>query len=88
MAIPNPQQQAAAGSLTSVGPVQEGRNVTAAIYVRVSSASRSRHGDATSFDQNPDVQEQPLRDLLAQRGWKLHRVYSNRTRGAKERRPV
>jgi len=59
----------------------------AAIYVRVSTSHRSQHGDATTFDQNPAVQEQPLRDLVAQRGWQLHQVYSDRSSGAKERRP-
>src|SRR5215467_6730129 len=61
--------------------------IRAAIYVRVSTASKSQHGDAVSFDQNPEVQEQPLRELVAQRGWHLHRVYSDRMSGAKERRP-
>jgi DNA invertase Pin-like site-specific DNA recombinase len=59
----------------------------ACLYVRVSTASKSRQGDATSYDQNPSVQEQPLRELLSQRGWKLHEVYSDRASGAKERRP-
>ena len=58
----------------------------AAIYLRVSTASRSRQGDGTGYDQNPAVQEQPLRDLIAQRGWELHKVYSDRASGAKERR--
>ena len=61
--------------------------IRAAIYVRVSTASKSQHGDAVSFDQNPEVQEQPLRELVMQRGWQLHRVYSDRMSGAKERRP-
>ena len=61
--------------------------MTAAIYVRVSTASKSKQGDAVNFVQNPDVQEQPLRDLVAQRGWEVHRVYSDRMSGAKERRP-
>ena len=33
------------------------------------------------------MQEQPLRDLIAQRGWLLYKVYSDRASGAKERRP-
>ncbi len=28
--------------------------------------------------QNSDVQEQPLREMVAARGWTLHRVYSDR----------
>jgi DNA invertase Pin-like site-specific DNA recombinase len=59
----------------------------AALYVRVSAASRFRQGDALTFDQNPEVQEQPLRDLIRQGGWQLHQVYSDRASGAKERRP-
>ena len=58
-----------------------------AVYVRVSTASKSRQGDALTFDQNPEMQERPLRDLIAQRGWVLHHVYSDRASGAKERRP-
>jgi DNA invertase Pin-like site-specific DNA recombinase len=58
-----------------------------ACYVRVSTASKSHQGDTTSFDQNPEVQEQPLRQLIAQRGWELYRVYSDRASGTKERRP-
>lgn len=60
---------------------------TAAAYVRVSTSNRSRHGDEVSFDQNPEVQAEPLRALIAQRGWSTHRVYSDRASGAKERRP-
>jgi putative DNA-invertase from lambdoid prophage Rac len=58
-----------------------------AIYVRVSTASKSKQGDAVNFIQNLEVQEQPLKELIAQRGWTLHRVYSDRASGAKERRP-
>jgi DNA invertase Pin-like site-specific DNA recombinase len=57
-----------------------------ACCVRVSTASKSRQGDTTSLDQNSEVQEQPLRQLTAQRGWELYRVYSDRESGAKERR--
>jgi len=32
------------------------------------------------------VQEQPLLELLRQRGWQLHRVYADRISGSKERR--
>jgi DNA invertase Pin-like site-specific DNA recombinase len=40
-----------------------------------------------AFEQDPAVQERPLRDLIAQRGWSLYRVYSDRLSGAKEVRP-
>ena len=59
----------------------------AALYVRVSTASKTKHGNALAFDQDPGVQEKPLLGLVAQRGWKLHQVYTDRASGAKERRP-
>jgi DNA invertase Pin-like site-specific DNA recombinase len=59
----------------------------AAIYTRVSKATKSEHGDATGQDQNPAVQEQPLRDLVQQRGWELYAIYTDRASGAKEGRP-
>jgi DNA invertase Pin-like site-specific DNA recombinase len=55
----------------------------AALYVRVSTASKSKQGETLNFIQGPEIQEQPLRDLVAQRDWTLHRVYSDR---AKEHR--
>ena len=61
--------------------------VRCACYVRVSTASRSRKGDIQSFDQNPEVQEIPLRELITQRGWEVYRVYSDRVSGDKESRP-
>ena len=59
----------------------------ACLYVRVSTATRFRQGEVTGYDQNPAVQEQPLRDLVAHRGWALQKVYSDRASGATERRP-
>ena len=56
----------------------------AAIYVRVSTTNRTRGGDG--FEQNPEVQEMPLRQLIAQRGWSLAHVYSDRMSGATENR--
>jgi len=58
----------------------------AGLYVRVSTASRKKEGNAAAYDQNPEVQEQPLCVFVAQRGWLLHRVYCDRASGAKERR--
>jgi DNA invertase Pin-like site-specific DNA recombinase len=57
----------------------------AAIYVRVSTTNRTRDGNG--FEQNPEVQEVPLRQLAQQRGWTLTRVYSDRLSGANENRP-
>ena len=59
----------------------------AAIHIRVSTTSKSRQGDVTSFDQNPAVQEHSLHDLIRQRGWELVKVYQDRASGAKESRP-
>jgi DNA invertase Pin-like site-specific DNA recombinase len=59
----------------------------AAIYVRVSTAAKVKTGADSVFEQNPEVQEQPLRQLAEQRGWTVARVYSDRASGAKENRP-
>ncbi len=57
----------------------------AAIYVRVSTNLRTR--DAGGFEQNPEVQEVPLRQMAEQRGWTVQRVYSDRMSGSKADRP-
>ena len=44
-------------------------------YLRVSGATKSRRGEVLAFEQDPAVQERPLRHLIAQRGWILCRVY-------------
>jgi DNA invertase Pin-like site-specific DNA recombinase len=59
----------------------------AAIYVRVSTSNRSEYGEHRTYDQDPEVQAEPLREMVRQRGWELERVYSDRISGAKERRP-
>src|SRR6516164_1764862 len=59
----------------------------AALYLRVSTATKSRRGEVVGFEQDPAVQERPLRDLIAQRGWTVYRVYSDRLSGTKEARP-
>jgi DNA invertase Pin-like site-specific DNA recombinase len=59
----------------------------AAVYVRVSTAAKTRSGPDAGYEQNPDVQEIPLRKLADQRGWTVSRVYSDRMSGAKESRP-
>src|SRR5215471_16022112 len=63
-----------------------GKAQRACLYLRVSTASKTKH-DSSTFNPNPAVQEQPLRELIAQRGWQLYQVYSDRASGAKERRP-
>ena len=79
------QKKVASDSPHSSDPVA--KITRACLYVRVSTASRTRRGDTLTFDQDPAVQEQPLRDLVRQRGWTPLGVYSDRASGAKERRP-
>ena len=53
----------------------------AALYTRVSTAKRSNDvapGEKPTFEQNPEVQEEQLRQLAAQRGWDIARVYTHR----------
>jgi DNA invertase Pin-like site-specific DNA recombinase len=58
----------------------------AALYVRVSTTNRAARNQAV-FEQNPEVQEAPLRAMAEQRGWPVVRVYSDRMSGASESRP-
>ena len=58
----------------------------AALYVRVSNNNRAFQNQAV-FEQNPEVQEQPLRQMAEQRRWSVVRVYSDRMSGAKAQRP-
>jgi DNA invertase Pin-like site-specific DNA recombinase len=58
----------------------------AAVYVRVSTTNRAARNQAV-FEQNPEVQEQPLRQMGEQRGWAVVRVYSDRMSGSREDRP-
>ena len=67
-------------------PVSPARR--ASLYLRVSTATKSRRGEVIAFEQDPAVQERPLRELIAQRGWVLHGVYSDRLSGANEVRPA
>jgi DNA invertase Pin-like site-specific DNA recombinase len=57
------------------------------LYLRASTSTRSKHGDALAYDQDPAVQEKPLLELLAQRGWQHQGTYTDRASGAKEKRP-
>ena len=59
---------------------QTQREKRACLYLRVSTTSRTNRQNGSTFDQDPAVQEQPLRELIAQRGWTLHHIYSDRAR--------
>ena len=58
----------------------------AALCVRVSTTNRSTRNQAV-FEQNPEVQELPLRQMAEQRGWVVTKVYSDRMSGSKSDRP-
>jgi DNA invertase Pin-like site-specific DNA recombinase len=59
----------------------------AAIYTRCSTRGTSKYGDKVAYDQDPRVQEAPLRAFIQSRGWMLARVYSDRESGRKSARP-
>lgn len=61
--------------------------MNAAIYLRVSKASKSAYGQNRAYDQNPKVQEKPLRQLAAARRWKVAAVFIDRISGVKDSRP-
>jgi DNA invertase Pin-like site-specific DNA recombinase len=58
----------------------------AALYVRVSTTNRSTRNQAV-FEQNPEVQELPLRQMAEQRGWVVTKVYADRMSGSRSDRP-
>jgi DNA invertase Pin-like site-specific DNA recombinase len=51
-------------------------------------ASKSRYGELLAYDQRPELQEEPLRQLAGQRGWTVTRVYTDRMSGARDNRPA
>jgi DNA invertase Pin-like site-specific DNA recombinase len=73
--------------LPVIPAVASSKSKRAVAYIRVSTSSKSRHGEAVEYDQNPEVQLQPLNELVVHRGWNLAKVYSRRASGASERRP-
>ena len=58
-----------------------------ALYVSVSTASESSSGGTTNFVPDPEAQEQPLREVIEQRGGHLYKVFFDRLSGEKEQRP-
>ncbi|HYL74161.1 MAG TPA: recombinase family protein [Bryobacteraceae bacterium] len=63
------------------------KTLRACACLRVSTAKKTKHGETSTFDQDPEAQEQSIRALITQRGWTLSRVYSDRAGAAKERQP-
>jgi len=66
---------------------QETKLKRVAIYVRVSTIGKSLYNSGLEFDQRPEVQVEPLRQLAEQRGWEVVKVYSDRLSGKEESRP-
>jgi DNA invertase Pin-like site-specific DNA recombinase len=63
------------------------KGARAALYVRVSTTSKSRYGDERAYDQRPELQEELLRSLAEARRWTVAGVYSDRVSGADTHRP-
>ena len=63
--------------------------LTAVGYARVSTSKKSVHStpDRIVFEQSLEAQEQAIRERATVCGWNLLEVYSDRTSGAKEKRP-
>jgi DNA invertase Pin-like site-specific DNA recombinase len=67
---------------TAIAP----KSKRAALYVRVSTTNRATRNQAV-FEQNPEVQELPLRQMAEHRGWTVTKAYSDRMSGSKSDRP-
>lgn len=61
--------------------------IDAALYLRASTAKRTQTVDGEEFRQRPEIQEERLRHLCEQRGWRVAAVYCDRASGRKEARP-
>jgi DNA invertase Pin-like site-specific DNA recombinase len=59
----------------------------AALYLRASSAKKTRTSDGEEYRQRPEIQEERLRRLCEQRAWQVVSVYCDRASGRKEQRP-
>jgi DNA invertase Pin-like site-specific DNA recombinase len=58
-----------------------------ALYLRVSTAKKTRIGEIEECRQRPEIQEERLRQLCEQRKWQVAGVYCDRASGRKEMRP-
>jgi DNA invertase Pin-like site-specific DNA recombinase len=59
----------------------------AGLYLRASTAKKTRTGDGEEYRQRPEIHEDRLRRLCQQRGWQVVAVYCDRASGRKEMRP-
>lgn len=59
----------------------------AALYLRVSTAKLLHLVGKADFAQRPELQEEPLRHLAAQRGWTVAAVFTDRVSGTRRTRP-
>lgn len=57
------------------------------LYLRASSTKKTSTRDGEEYQQRPEIQEERLRQLCAQRGWQVVAVYCDRASGRKETRP-
>jgi DNA invertase Pin-like site-specific DNA recombinase len=63
------------------------KTIIAGLYLLASTANKTKRGETSTFDQDSFVQEQRLRDLIAQRHGQVYAVFQDRASGASERRP-
>jgi DNA invertase Pin-like site-specific DNA recombinase len=85
-----PRRQPTEPELTSESDRLYSRTVNskrAVIHVRVNTSNQTDYGEHRTYDQDPEVQAEPLREMVRQRGWEFVRVYSDRISGTRERRP-
>jgi DNA invertase Pin-like site-specific DNA recombinase len=59
----------------------------AAWYLRASSRKKTHTPDGDEYRQRPEIQEERLRRLCEQRGWRVAAVYTDRASSRKEQRP-
>jgi DNA invertase Pin-like site-specific DNA recombinase len=57
------------------------------LYLRASSTKKTSTRDGEEYRQRPEIQEERLRQLCTQRGWRVVGVYCDRASGRKETRP-
>jgi DNA invertase Pin-like site-specific DNA recombinase len=73
----------------TVSPALERRppGTRCALYLRASTAKKTRTTDGEEYRQRPEIQEERLRRMCEQRGWQIAGVYCDRASGRKEARP-